>query len=80
MLGISLNALNKSTETTASATGSQAWLGQLLLVAAVLCEASYAVIGKKLTASVAPKRITALINLWGFALSTPAGLYLVLAV
>ena len=76
VLGISLNALNKSTETTASATGSQAWLGQLLLVAAVLCEASYAVIGKKLTASVSPKRITALINLWGFALSTPAGLYL----
>ena len=76
VLGISLNALNKSAETTASATGSQAWLGQLLLVAAVLCEASYAVIGKKLTASVSPKRITALINLWGFALSTPAGLYL----
>ena len=76
VLGISLNALNKSAEATASATGSQAWLGQLLLVAAVLCEASYAVIGKKLTASVSPKRITALINLWGFALSTPAGLYL----
>ena len=76
VLGISLNSLNKSAETTASATGSQAWLGQLLLVAAVLCEASYAVIGKKLTASVSPKRITALINLWGFALSTPAGLYL----
>ena len=76
VLGISLNALNKSAETAASATGSQAWLVQLLLVAAVLCEASYAVIGKKLTASVSPKRITALINLWGFALSTPAGLYL----
>lgn len=53
-------------------------LGQLLLVAAVLCEAAYAVIGKKLTASVSPKRITALINLWGFALSTPMGLYLAL--
>ena len=76
VLGISLNALSKTEETTASAPGAQAWLGQLLLVAAVLCEASYAVIGKKLTASVSPKRITALINLWGFALSTPAGLYL----
>ena len=42
----------------------------------MLCEATYAVIGKKLTASVSPKRITALINLWGFALSAPAGLYL----
>lgn len=51
-------------------------LGQLLLVGAVLCEASYAVIGKKLTGSLAPKRITALINLWGLTLSTPMGLYL----
>lgn len=76
VLGISLNALSKSG--SASTEGSQAVLGQLLLVAAVLCEASYAVIGKKLTASVSPKRITALINLWGFALSTPMGLYLAL--
>ena len=74
VLGISLNALSKSGNP--SAEGSQAVLGQLLLVAAVLCEAAYAVIGKKLTASVSPKRITALINLWGFALSTPMGLYL----
>ncbi|RGE44055.1 DMT family transporter [Comamonas testosteroni] len=76
VLGISLNALSKSG--SASTEGSQAVLGQLLLVAAVLCEAAYAVIGKKLTASVSPKRITALINLWGFALSTPMGLYLAL--
>jgi drug/metabolite transporter (DMT)-like permease len=40
----------------------------------VVCEAAYAVIGKKLTGSVSPKRITALINLWGFALMTPLGL------
>ena len=76
VLGISLNALSKSG--SPSTEGSQAVLGQLLLVAAVLCEAAYAVIGKKLTASVSPKRITALINLWGFALSTPMGLYLAL--
>ncbi|MEG2050582.1 MAG: DMT family transporter, partial [Comamonas sp.] len=76
VLGISLNALSKSD--SPSTEGSQAVLGQLLLVAAVLCEAAYAVIGKKLTASVSPKRITALINLWGFALSTPMGLYLAL--
>ena len=54
------------------------WLGQLLLVGAVLCEAAYTVIGKKLTGSLGPKRITSLINLWGFALTTPAGLYLAL--
>lgn len=53
-----------------------AWLGQLLLLAAVLCEAAYAVIGKQLTATLSPKRISAIINLWGFALSTPFGLYL----
>lgn len=75
VLGISLNALSKD-DAAATSGDSQAVLGQLLLVAAVLCEASYAVIGKKLTASVSPKRITALINVWGFALSTPMGLYL----
>ncbi|RRD67394.1 DMT family transporter [Comamonadaceae bacterium OH2310_COT-174] len=53
-----------------------AWLGHLLLLAAVLCEASYAVIGKKLTASLTPRRISALINLWGFVLSLPFGLWL----
>jgi drug/metabolite transporter (DMT)-like permease len=47
----------------------------LLLVGAVLCEAAYAVIGKRLTASVSPRRITALINLWGLALMTPLGLW-----
>ena len=75
VLGISLNALSKD-DAAVTSGDSQAVLGQLLLVAAVLCEASYAVIGKKLTASVSPKRITALINVWGFALSTPMGLYL----
>lgn len=53
-------------------------VGHLLLVAAVLCEASYAVIGKKLTAALPPKRITAIINLWGLALSTPMGVYMAL--
>ncbi len=52
-----------------------AWLGNLLLVAAVICEASYAVIGKSLTGVMGPKRITALINLWGFVLVTPLGLW-----
>ena len=52
------------------------WLGNLLLIGAVLCEASYAVIGKTLTARLSPRRISALINLWGFALSLPAGLWL----
>ncbi len=60
------------------ATPAAAWLGNLLVFGAVLCEASYAVIGKKLTGVLGPRRITALINLWGFALVTPFGLYMAL--
>jgi drug/metabolite transporter (DMT)-like permease len=52
------------------------WLGNLLLFGAVLCEAAYAVIGKKLTAALSPKRISALINAWGFAMMTPFGIYM----
>jgi drug/metabolite transporter (DMT)-like permease len=50
-------------------------LGNLLLVGAVLCEASYVVMGKKLTGNVSPKRISALINLWGLVLVTPLGIW-----
>lgn len=58
------------------AAAGKAWLGHLLLLGAVLCEASYSVIGKQLTQTLGPKRITSLINLWGFALCTPMGLFL----
>jgi drug/metabolite transporter (DMT)-like permease len=50
-------------------------LGNLLLTGAVFCEASYVVIGKKLAANVSPRRISALVNLWGLALVTPLGLW-----
>ena len=70
-----LPALDQSAP-AAQNTSQVAWLGNLLLIGAVLCEASYAVIGKKLTAALGPKRITSLINLWGFALATPFGLWL----
>ena len=49
--------------------------GNLLVFAAVVCEASYVVIGKLLTEGLGPKRISAIINLWGFALVTPMGLW-----
>lgn len=62
----------------AGAGGEYAWLGNLLVFGSVLCEGLYAVIGKKLTAALSPKRISAIINLWGFALMTPMGLYLAL--
>ncbi|NYT59373.1 DMT family transporter [Alcaligenaceae bacterium] len=59
----------------ADADPQRQWLGNLLIFGAVLCEGAYAVIGKKLTAVLSPKRISAVINLWGFALMTPMGLY-----
>ncbi len=62
----------------AGADQSTAWIGNLLVFGAVLCEASYAIIGKKLTAVVSPKRITAIINFWGFLLMTPMGIYFAL--
>ncbi len=52
--------------------------GNAFVFGAVVCEAAYAVIGKKLTGALSAKRITALINLWGFVLMTPMGLYLAL--
>jgi len=52
-----------------------AFWGNLLVFGAVLCEAAYAVIGKKLTGALGAKRITSLINLWGFVLMTPLGLF-----
>ena len=82
-LGIGLLALAKPDMATAhplhdAAMQSRAWLGNLLIFGAVLCEASYAVIGKKLTAALSPKRISAIINLWGFVLMTPMGVYMAL--
>ncbi len=70
--GIALLALGRA---DSGAGGARSWLGNLLVFGAVLCEASYAVIGKKLTGSIGPRRITAVVNLWGLALMTPFGLY-----
>jgi drug/metabolite transporter (DMT)-like permease len=75
VVGIGLLGLSRPADATARAANSLAWLGNLLVFGAVLCEAAYAVIGKTLTGAMGPKRITALINLWGFALVTPFGLY-----
>jgi drug/metabolite transporter (DMT)-like permease len=75
-LGIGLLGLAKPAHgNTASAGGDLAWLGNLLVFGAVLCEAAYAVIGKALTGALGPKRITALINAWGFLLVTPLGVW-----
>lgn len=74
--GIALVSLARSDAAPGMTGGKPSWLGNLLLIGAVLCEAAYAVIGKKLTGVLSPKRITALINLWGFALVTPFGLWM----
>jgi drug/metabolite transporter (DMT)-like permease len=81
-LGIGLLALSKGELSAHSTQGLEpdlthknAMLGNFLVFCSVLCEAAYAVIGKKLTGALSPKRITALINLWGFLLMTPLGIY-----
>lgn len=60
---------------SSAAESPQALLGNLLLIGAVFCEASYVVIGKKLSGTLGPRRISALVNLWGLALVTPLGLW-----
>jgi drug/metabolite transporter (DMT)-like permease len=59
--------------------GAGSLLGNLLLLGAVFCEASYVVIGKRLTGKVSARRISALVNLWGLVLVTPLGLWQALA-
>ncbi|MDP9900014.1 drug/metabolite transporter (DMT)-like permease [Variovorax ginsengisoli] len=83
-LGIGLLALAPTAGTHGAAQGgapgnhspaAMPWLGNLLVFCAVLCESAYAVIGKSLTGKLSPKRISSLINLWGFVLSTPFGIW-----
>ncbi len=70
--GIALVSLTRHAD--ASGTGPTL-VGNLLLIGAVTCEAIYVVVGKKLTGRIGPKRISALINLWGLALVTPLGIW-----
>ena len=72
MVGIAALALAR--QGPDAAASASPW-GYALLLAAVFCEASYVVIGKRLSGDVSPRRISALINLWGLALITPLGLW-----
>lgn len=80
-VGMALLSLSKNEPPTQTSYGLEAsfphatWVGNLLVFAAVVCEAAYAVIGKRLTGVLGPRRISALINLWGLVLVTPLGLY-----
>jgi len=79
VLGMALLALARGGPDAGASPGASthgsAQMGHALLLAAVLCEAAYVVIGKRLAGHVAPRRISALINLWGLALVTPFGLW-----
>ena len=79
MAGIAILAWARAAPGAGGAVGAgggaeSAW-GYALLLGAVACEACYVVIGKQLTGNVSPRRISALINLWGLALVTPFGLW-----
>ncbi len=82
VVGVTLMSLSKQELLAHESIGLEVYLaskngllGTFLLLGAVFCEAAYAVIGKKLIGAMGPKRITALINLWGFLLVTPLGLW-----
>lgn len=80
MAGIALLAFTRHPEAAGAAQAAASrWLGNALLLGAVLCEASYVVIGKRLTASVSAKRISAIVNLWGLVLVTPFGVWAALS-
>jgi drug/metabolite transporter (DMT)-like permease len=67
-----------SSQASASAgagAGAGHLLGNFLILGAAGCEAIYVVLGKRLTGSLSPRRISALINLVGLALMTPLGLW-----
>jgi hypothetical protein len=72
--GIALLALARDAGVAGErVAGGRLVAGHLLLVGAVGCEAVYVVLGQRLAAGIAPRRISALINLWGCALVAPLG-------
>jgi len=79
MTGIALLSLTRTGPDAPAGAGGAPWLGNLLLLGAVVCEASYVVIGKQLTGKVSARRISALVNLWGLALVTPFGAWMALS-
>lgn len=76
---VALLALAAPPRNAAGSASPDALLGTLLLLGAMLCEASYVVIGKRLAGSVPARRISAIVNLWGLALTTPFGAWLALS-
>lgn len=73
--GIALVSLSRHDGMAPAAAAATPWLGHLLLLGAVCCEALYVVIGKQLTGQLSARRISALVNLWGLLIVTPFGLW-----
>ncbi|MGZ8992540.1 MAG: DMT family transporter [Burkholderiaceae bacterium] len=74
--GIAILQLAKATEPTPESTSAlTALLGNGLLFGAVVCEAIYVIISKRLSATRSPLRVSALINLLGLVLIAPLGLW-----
>ena len=74
VIGIVLLQLARNPPAAVSAARF-ALLGNLLMFGAVVCEAIYVIIAKRLSATRAPLRISAVSNLWGLALIAPFGLW-----
>ena len=70
--GITLLQFARTDDAASAATS---WLGNLLILGAVFCEATYVIVGKRLAATRTPLRVSALINLWGLVLIAPFGLW-----
>ena len=66
---------NSGTGNSGAGNGGDSLIGNLLVFACVWCEATYVILGKRLTALLSPKRISALINLIGLVLMLPLGLW-----
>ena len=74
--GIVLLQLARSTEPTSEPGSALTMLlGNLLMFGAVVCEAIYVIISKRLSATRSPLRVSALINLLGLLLIAPLGLW-----
>jgi drug/metabolite transporter (DMT)-like permease len=71
--GVITLSLAKEELGAAGSTGNI--VGNVLVFCCVCCEAVYIILGKRLTQSLSPKRISALINLIGLALMLPLGLW-----
>lgn len=70
-----LGVATASGAATASGRTTASWLGPLLLFGCACCEALYVILGKGLSGILSARRISALINLVGWALMTPLGIW-----